>query len=126
MRDAWHSRLGGLFGRWGRALVEPEVSSNPSVQQAGGRKAAHPAQARRRRPGCRTTRSTLTSSLEPSLDLLVELLAKRKGKKVTRAEAGAFFGLLAGTLQLARTTPDRAESAAILDAGIRAALQLAK
>lgn len=77
-----------------------------------------------RRP--RTTKSTLASGLDPSLEVLVDLLSKRKGKKVTRAEAGAFFGLLAGTLQLARTTPDRAESAAILDAGIRAALQLAK
>jgi hypothetical protein len=33
--------------------------------------------------------------------------------------------LLVGTLQLARATPDRAESGAILEAGIRAALRLA-
>jgi len=33
--------------------------------------------------------------------------------------------LLAGTLQLARTAPDRAESDAILEAGVRAAIRLA-
>ena len=35
------------------------------------------------------------------------------------------WGLLAGTLQLARATPDRTESDAILEAGIGAALRLA-
>jgi len=103
-----------------RAYLSPEHRDRPEtgcpVASLASEVARHP----------RTTRSTLTSSLEPSLDLLVELLSKPKGKKVTRAEAGAFLGLLAGTLQLARATPDRAESAAILDAGIRAALQLAK
>ncbi len=74
----------------------------------------------------RATRNTLTSRLEPSLDALAELLAKRRSKEVSRADAAAFFGLLMGTLQLARATPGRAESAAILEAGIRAALQLAK
>jgi hypothetical protein len=37
----------------------------------------------------------------------------------------ALRGLLAGTLQLARATPDRVESDAILEAGISAALRLA-
>jgi hypothetical protein len=37
----------------------------------------------------------------------------------------AFLGLLAGTLQLARATPDRVESDAILAAGVRAAIRLA-
>jgi hypothetical protein len=45
---------------------------------------------------------------------------------VTRADAAALLGLLAGAQQLARATPDRVESDAILDAGVRAALRLAK
>ncbi len=47
-----------------------------------------------------------------------------RGKELGRADAAAFMGLLAGTLQLTRATPDRAESDAILEAGIRAALRL--
>jgi AcrR family transcriptional regulator len=74
----------------------------------------------------RATRNTLASHLEPSLDALAELLSTGRGKQVSRADAAAFFGLLIGTLQLARATPGRAESAAILEAGIRAARQLAK
>jgi hypothetical protein len=45
---------------------------------------------------------------------------------VSRADAAALVGLLAGTLQIARATPDRAESDAILQAGVRAALRIAK
>ncbi len=73
----------------------------------------------------RATRQTFASQIAPSLDALAGCLSKRRGKKVDRAEATAFFGLLAGTLQLARTNPDRAESDAILDAGVCAALRLA-
>jgi TetR/AcrR family transcriptional repressor of nem operon len=74
----------------------------------------------------RATRQTFASELQPGLDAVVECLSKRRGKKVSRADAAAFFGLLAGVLQLARATPDRAESDAILEAGIRSALRLAK
>lgn len=77
-----------------------------------------------RRP--RPTRKTFASEVELGLDVLVECLSKRRRTNVTRAEGAAFFGLLVGTLQLARATPDRAASAAILDAGIRAALVLAQ
>jgi hypothetical protein len=45
---------------------------------------------------------------------------------VSRADAAALLGLLSGTLQLARATPDRGESDAILEAGVRAAIRLAK
>lgn len=76
-----------------------------------------------RRP--RPTRKTFASELDVALDDLVECLSRRRGTKVSRAEGAAFFGLLVGTLQLARATPDRAASAAILEAGIRAALVLA-
>jgi AcrR family transcriptional regulator len=74
----------------------------------------------------RATRQTFASQIAPSLDALAGCLSKRRGKEVARADAAAFFGLLAGTLQLARTTPDRVESDAILEAGVRAALRLAK
>ena len=74
----------------------------------------------------RATRQTFASYFEPSLELVAECLSKRRGKKVKRADAAAFFGLLVGTLQLARAIPDRVESAAILEAGVRAALVLAK
>ena len=60
-----------------------------------------------------------------SLEVLARCLSTRRGKKVDRAEAAAFLGLLVGTLQLARATPDRAESGAILAAGVGAALRLA-
>jgi hypothetical protein len=73
----------------------------------------------------RATRHTFTSNNEPSLDALAAWLSSRRGKKVSRADAAALLGLLAGTLQLARATPERVESDAILEAGIRAALRLA-
>lgn len=73
----------------------------------------------------RTTRQKFAQDLDLRIDLLADLLSVRRGKKVGRAEAMAFFGLLAGTLQLARTTPERAESDAILEAGVRVALRLA-
>lgn len=74
----------------------------------------------------RPTRQTFASHNEPTLDALAALLSARRGEKVGRADAAAFLGLLAGTLQLARATPDRAQSDAILEAGVRAALRLAK
>jgi TetR/AcrR family transcriptional regulator, transcriptional repressor for nem operon len=74
----------------------------------------------------RPTRKAFASEVELGLDVLVECLSKRRGMKVSQAEGAALFGLLVGTLQLARATPDRAASAAILEAGIRAALVLAQ
>jgi len=73
----------------------------------------------------RATRQTFASHMAPSLDLLADCMSTRRGgAKVSRAEAAALFGLLAGTLQLARATPDRAESDSIIEAGVRAALRL--
>jgi TetR/AcrR family transcriptional repressor of nem operon len=74
----------------------------------------------------RATRHAFASHNEPTLDALAALLSSERGKEVGRADAAAFLGLLAGTLQLARATPDRAESDAILEAGVRAAIRLAK
>jgi len=71
------------------------------------------------------TRETFSAEVVVGLDLLVEGLARRRGTAVSRAEGAALFGLLVGTLQLARATPDRPLSDAILEAGIAAALTLA-
>jgi TetR/AcrR family transcriptional repressor of nem operon len=73
----------------------------------------------------RTTRSAFASHNAASLDAIAAWLSSRRGDEVTRADAAALLGLLAGTLQLARATPDLAESDAILDAGVRAAIRLA-
>ena len=73
----------------------------------------------------RATRRTFASHNAPTLDALAAWLSSRQGKAVARADAAAFLGLLAGTLQLARATPDRVESDAILEAGVRAAIRLA-
>jgi TetR/AcrR family transcriptional regulator, transcriptional repressor for nem operon len=77
-----------------------------------------------RRP--RATRSAFASHNAATLDALAAWLSSRRGNEVTRADAAALLGLLAGTLQLARATPDRAESDAMLEAGVRAAIRLAK
>jgi TetR/AcrR family transcriptional regulator, transcriptional repressor for nem operon len=73
----------------------------------------------------RATRQTFASHNGRTLELLAAWLSSRQCKPVDRAEAAALLGLLSGTLQLARATPDRAESDAILEAGVRAALRLA-
>jgi AcrR family transcriptional regulator len=74
----------------------------------------------------RATRQTFASHNGRWLDVLAAWLSSRQRKAVSRADAAALLGLLAGTLQLARATPDRSESDAILEAGVRAALRLAK
>ena len=102
-----------------RAYLSPEHRDAPGtgcpVAALASEVARHP----------RATRHTFASHNEPSLDVLARCLSTRRGKKVGRADAAAFLGLLVGTLQLARATPDRAESDAILEAGVRAALRLA-
>lgn len=103
-----------------RAYLSPEHRDAPGTGCPTAALSADVA----RRP--RATRQAFESEFEPGLDLIVEVLAKKRGKKVSRADAAAFFGLLVGTLQLARANPDRDASASILDAGIRAALVLAK
>jgi AcrR family transcriptional regulator len=102
-----------------RAYLSPEHRDAPGTGCMASALASEVA----RHP--RPTRQTFASQMAPSYDALARCLAKRRGKNVGRAEATAFFGLLAGTLQLARATPDRTESDAILDAGVRAALRLA-
>ena len=60
------------------------------------------------------TRNTFASHNARTLDALAASLSARQGKAIGRADAAAMMGLLSGTLQLARATPDRAESDAIL------------
>jgi TetR/AcrR family transcriptional regulator, transcriptional repressor for nem operon len=74
----------------------------------------------------RATRQTFAAHNAPTLEALAALLSSRRGNTVGRADAAAFLGLLAGTLQVARATPDPAESDAILEAGVRAAIRLAR
>jgi TetR/AcrR family transcriptional regulator, transcriptional repressor for nem operon len=74
----------------------------------------------------RATRSAFASHNAATLDALAAWLSSRRGNEVTRADAAALLGLLAGTLQLARASSDRAESDAILEAGVRAAIRLAR
>lgn len=74
----------------------------------------------------RATRNAVMKHLMPSIDVLAEMLGESRRTKVSQEEAMAFFGLLSGTLQLARTTTDRAKADAILEAGIAAALRLAR
>ncbi len=102
-----------------RAYLSPEHRDAPGI----GCPTAALASELARHP--RATRQTFASHTEPSLEVLAEGLSKRRGKRVDRADAAAFLGLLIGTLQLARATPDRAASDAILGAGVRAALRLA-
>jgi TetR/AcrR family transcriptional regulator, transcriptional repressor for nem operon len=73
----------------------------------------------------RTTRHTFADHNAPTVDALAAWLSRVRGKEVGTADAAAFLALLAGTLQLARATPARAESDAILEAGVRAAIRLA-
>jgi TetR/AcrR family transcriptional repressor of nem operon len=74
----------------------------------------------------RATRQTFASRNAQTLDALAASLTSRGRENVARADAAALMGLLSGTLQIARATPDRAESDAILEAGVRAALRLVK
>jgi AcrR family transcriptional regulator len=48
------------------------------------------------------------------------------GSAASRRHAIAIFGLMVGTLQLARAVPDAAEAEQILEGGVEAALRLAK
>lgn len=74
----------------------------------------------------KATKTTFASHNEPTLDAIAAWLTSRRGSKVSRADAAAMLGLLSGTLQLARATPDRDESDAMLEAGVRAAMRLAQ
>lgn len=102
-----------------RAYLSPEhrdkAGTGCTVAALASEVARHP----------QATRKTFASHNGATLDVLAAWLSSRQRKEVTRADAAALLGLLAGTLQLARATPNRVESDAILEAGVRAALRLA-
>ncbi len=123
--EARHEELGGTLQRTDletvvRAYLSPEhrdaAGTGCPIAALASEVARHP----------RATRQALASRNAPTLDALAAWLGSRQGKKVGRADAAALLGLLSGTLQLARATPDRDESDAILEAGIRAAIRLTK
>ena len=74
----------------------------------------------------RATRQTFATHNARTLDAIAASLLSRNGKKAGREDAAVFMGLLSGTLQIARATPDRDESDAILEAGVRAAMRFLK
>jgi AcrR family transcriptional regulator len=122
--DARHAELErGLQGADLETVVRAYLSAEHRDAAGMGCPVAALASEVARHP--RATRNTFAAHNAPSLDALAAWLSSRQGKAVERADAAAFLGLLAGTLQLARATPDRAESDAILEAGVRAALRLA-
>lgn len=123
--DARHEALEhALQGADIEVVVRDYLSREHRDMAAGGCPVASLVSEVARHP--QETRSTFASHNAPTLDVLAAWLGSRRGTKVTRADAAALLGLLAGTLQLARATPDHAESDAILDAGVRAALRLVK
>jgi TetR/AcrR family transcriptional repressor of nem operon len=103
-----------------RAYLSPEHRDAPGtgcpVAALASEVARHP----------RATRNLFASHNARTFDSIAEWLSARRDGAVSRADAAALVGLLAGTLQIARATPDRAESDAILQAGVRAALRIAK
>jgi TetR/AcrR family transcriptional repressor of nem operon len=103
-----------------RAYLSPEHRDEPGtgcpVAALAPEVARHP----------RATRQTFATHNALTLDTLAVWLSSHRGKKVGRVDAAALFGLLSGTLQIARAIPDRDESDAILEAGVRAAMRLVK
>ncbi len=103
-----------------RAYLSPEHRDTPGtgcvVSALAAEVARHP----------RATRQTFSTHNDRTLDAIAATLTPPKGKKAGRADAAAFLGLLSGTLQIARATPDREESDAILEAGVRAAMKWLK
>lgn len=121
--DARHEALAGMLrGTDPEQVVRAYLSAEHRDAAATGCAVASLASEVARHP--RATRSAFASHNAATLDALAAWLSSRRGEVVTRADAAALLGLLAGTLQLARTTPDRAESDATLEAGVRAALRL--
>ncbi len=103
-----------------RAYLSPEHRDAPGIGCPTAALASEVA----RHP--RATRRTFASHTADTLRVLAECLSRHRGTDVSSADAAAFLGLLVGTLQLARATADHAESDAILEAGVDAALRLAK
>jgi AcrR family transcriptional regulator len=74
-----------------------------------------------RRPG--KTRDLFTRKIDEFLDFIAEGLPERD-PVTRRRDAAALFGLMVGTLQLARAVSDKAMSDQILEGGIEAGLAI--
>ena len=122
--DARHEELAGAL-RGADLEVVVRTYLSPEHRDAAGAGCVVAALASEVARHPRATRTAFASHNAPTLDAIATWLSARRTKAVGRADAAAFMGLLSGTLQLARATPDRAESDAILEAGVRAALRLA-
>jgi TetR/AcrR family transcriptional regulator, transcriptional repressor for nem operon len=72
-----------------------------------------------------STRQTYEEGLRRYVSTLAALLPNA-GAVASRRRAMAIFGLMVGTLQLARAVPDAAEAEQILEGGVEAALRLAQ
>jgi AcrR family transcriptional regulator len=71
------------------------------------------------------TRKVYEEGLRSYVSTLATLLPDAD-PAASRRRATAIFGLMVGTLQLARTVPDAAEAEQILEGGVEAALHLAR
>ena len=71
------------------------------------------------------TRQTYDKGLQSYVSTLAALLPDASSTTSVR-RATAIFGLMVGTLQLARAVPDTAQAEQILEAGVEAALHLAR
>ncbi|MBR0663266.1 TetR family transcriptional regulator [Roseomonas hellenica] len=71
------------------------------------------------------TRQTYEEGLRSYVSTLAALLPDA-GSAASGRRATAIFGLMVGTLQLARAVPDAAQAEQILEGGVEAALQLAR
>jgi TetR/AcrR family transcriptional repressor of nem operon len=103
-----------------RAYLSPEHRDDPGtgcvVAALASEVSRHP----------RATRQTFATHSARTLDAIAASVLSRRGKKASREDAAVFMGLLSGTLQIARATPDRDESDAMLEAGIQSAIRLLK
>lgn len=71
------------------------------------------------------TRQTYEEGLRSYVSTLAALLPDA-GSAASGRRATAIFGLMVGTLQLARAVPDAAQAEQILEGGVEAALHLAR
>jgi AcrR family transcriptional regulator len=71
------------------------------------------------------TRQTYEEGLRSYVSTLAALLPD-PGSATSGRRATAIFGLMVGTLQLARAVPDAAQAEQILEGGVEAALHLAR
>jgi TetR/AcrR family transcriptional regulator, transcriptional repressor for nem operon len=129
--DALRRSLNGRYAALTQALPGSELEImiraylSPEHRDSSGEDCSGPDLSSEAARQSQATQPLFASYNVQTLDALATWLTLQQGRDVARADAAALLGLLSGTLQLARATSDRAESDAILEAGVRAAMQLA-